>query len=490
MPLHAREKIGRNDPCPCGSGKKHKHCCLPGYAPSIDHVWARQHEESDRLTREITRFALRKFGERIYEAWQDFNMRDVPKPLEEAADERQIFMPYFLFQWNPDARRTTARGQGGVVARWYMLEKSKQLTAMQRMFLEQATTKPLSFYEVVWNEPGNRMRVWDVLVGGETEVIERSGSRHLRPGDLLFAQIWHQPELAVFGSMAPICIPPDKKIEVIELRKKLKRRIAKQNRYLTPHDLLRYAELIRATYLDIRDRLFLPPVLCNTDGDPLLFHTLTFRIESGEAAFDALAPLAMGRSRAELLDDAELGEDGKLRRVDFDWIKEGNRKIKTWDNTILGHIKISERLLIAEVNSEDRAKRLRKEIEKRLGSLAVHQSTLARTFEEMGKNTPQQKAEDEELRDAEMEAMLRDPEVRKQLQATMQKQVEGWVHEKIPALGGRTPLEAVRDPDGKEMVEALLLDWERRGESDVSPNQIRPDIGALRRLLDLAPRAS
>ena len=22
-------KIGRNQPCPCGSGKKHKHCCLP-----------------------------------------------------------------------------------------------------------------------------------------------------------------------------------------------------------------------------------------------------------------------------------------------------------------------------------------------------------------------------------------------------------------------------------------------------------------------------
>jgi len=22
--------IGRNDPCPCGSGKKYKKCCLPG----------------------------------------------------------------------------------------------------------------------------------------------------------------------------------------------------------------------------------------------------------------------------------------------------------------------------------------------------------------------------------------------------------------------------------------------------------------------------
>jgi len=30
-----------------------------------------------------------------------------------------------------------------------MLEKSKQLTAMERMFLGQATTQPLSFYEVV-----------------------------------------------------------------------------------------------------------------------------------------------------------------------------------------------------------------------------------------------------------------------------------------------------------------------------------------------------
>jgi len=492
MPLHAREKTGRNDPCPCGSGKKYKHCCLPGFVPSIDSLWARQHAESERLTQEITRFAARKFGDQIYEAWQDFNMRDVPPPLEEFSDERQVFMPYFFFQWNPDglSRRRTARGQGGVVARWYMLEKSKQLTAMERMFLEQATTQPLSFYEVVWNEPGERMVVRDVLIGGETEVIERSGSRTLRPGDLLFAQIWHQPELAVFGSMAPLAIPPDKKVEVIDLRKKLKKRMARQNRYLTPHDLLRYADLIRATYLGIRNALHTPPRLCNTDGDPFLFHTLTFRIESAEAAFEALASLAVGRSREELFDDAELDEGGKLRSVDFDWIREGNRKFKSWDNTILGHIKISAKRLIAEVNSENRAKRLRKQIEKRLGSPAVHESTIAQTLEEMRKNTPQQEAEEAELCEAELETLLADPEARKFLQATMQKQIESWVHEKIPALGGRTPIEAVRDSDGKEAVEALLLQWERHDEKDISPNQIRPDISAIRRLLNLAPRAS
>ena len=121
--------------------------------------------------------------------------------------------------------------------------------------------------------------------------------------------------------------------------------------------------------------------------------------------------------------------------------------------------------------------------------MATHESTLVQTLEEMRKNASQD-AKEAELHEAEMAAMLRDPGVRKQLQDVMQTQVETWIHQKIPALGGRTPLEAVRDPDGKEMVEALLLDWERRDEKDVSPNSIRPDISALRRLLNLAPQAS
>ena len=325
------------------------------------------------------------------------------------------------------------------------------------------------------------MAVRDVLIGGETEVIERSGSRTLRAGDMLYAQIWNQPELAVFGSSAPVCIPPGKKVEVIELRKKLRKKIAKQNRDLTAADLLRYADAIRAVYLDIRDALHAPVRFCNTDSDPLLFHTLTFRIDAVEAAFEALAPLSVGRTREELLDGAELDEGGRLRSVDFDWIKEGNRKFKTWDNTILGHIKLSEGHLIAEVNSENRAKRLHKEIEKRLGSGAIHQSTLAQTLEQMRNNAPAREAAKAASRDGETDARLLDPEVSKQLQAMMQKQVEGWVHQKIPALGGRTPMEAVRDRDGKEVVEALLLQWARHDEKRVSTNQIRPDISAIRR---------
>ena len=78
MALHAGEKIGRNDPCPCGRGRKYKHCCLRSDTPSVDSLWTRQHEDSARLNRERMRLAARKFGERIHEAWQDFVPR-IPK---------------------------------------------------------------------------------------------------------------------------------------------------------------------------------------------------------------------------------------------------------------------------------------------------------------------------------------------------------------------------------------------------------------------------
>jgi hypothetical protein len=130
MPLHARAKIGRNDPCPCGSGRKYKHCCIQSHTPSIDTLWARQHEDYARLTREMTRFAERKFEKQIYDAWQDFNLSDIPELLEQSSDELQVFMPYFLFQWDPDrpSRSKTAHRRGGVVARWFMLPSRRTAT--------------------------------------------------------------------------------------------------------------------------------------------------------------------------------------------------------------------------------------------------------------------------------------------------------------------------------------------------------------------------
>jgi len=435
----------------------------------------------------MMKFAALHFGEQLEEAWKDFEMSDFPEPLDEHEDERQIFMPYFLFHWDPfrPRSRKATRGNSGVVARAYALERAGQLSDLEQLILEQSATQPVSFHEVLWCKPGERMELRDILMGGDVEVFERLGSQGLQRGDILFAQVWNLKGYSILGCTAPICIPPKWKAEVIGLRRKLQKKIAKQNRNLAAGDLNRYADDVREAYLDIRDGLYAPPRLANTDGDPLVFHTMTFHIESADAAFEALAPLAVGRSKEEILDDAEYNEAGKLRCVEFDWLMKGNRKMSTWENTILGSIKISENSLVAEVNSEKRAERLRAEIEKRLGDAASHQSTVAKTADELLAESPKRGKNKAKIKEEAAEDILRDPEVRKMLQEKMQEQVDAWANEKVPALGGRTPMQAVKDPDGREIVESLLVQWERNAEDGLYSQGIRPDIARLRKILNL-----
>jgi hypothetical protein len=103
----------------------------------------------------------------------------------------------------------------------------------------------------------------------------------------------------------------------------------------------------------------------------------------------------------------------------------------------------------------------------------------------MMKQAKQRKAQRGAKEEIDQDDLLREPEIRRQVEAQVQKQVEGWVRTKVPALGGRTPLQAVADPDGREMVEALLQGWERKNEVPGSASIVRPDINALRRLLNL-----
>jgi hypothetical protein len=48
-------------------------------------------------------------------------------------------------------------------------------------------------------------------------------------------------------------------------------------------------------------------------------------------------------------------------------------------------------------------------------------------------------------------------------------------------------LQAIGDPDGREIVESLLLDWERRADEGAYQPGIRPDFDAVRKLLNLQP---
>lgn len=483
------ERIGRNDPCPCGSGRKYKRCCLQSEsAPAPeDTPWQRQREASDHLTGDMLKFGRRRFEGQLLEAWLDFNQTLFPKPLDELGAEREIFYPYFLFDWDPDRSplRRGRRPKAGIVARAFMEEKAKRLSDLELLILEQSIVQPLSFYEVIDCSPGHGMMLRDVLMGGETFVEEHSGSQYACRGDLAYGQLCRLPDVTTLSRMAPIVIPPRRKAEVVELRVALRRKIAKLNRDLAAEDLIHYRDKIRTVYLDIRDALHAPPRLTNTDGDPLAFHTLTYQVGSAQVAFDALASLAWGESKEDLLEDADFDENDALRGVSFDWRKEGNAMHPTWDNTIMGHIGISGRSMVVDVNSAQRAKMIREEIDKRLGMLAVLKETQVKTPEQMIEEGKRKKTSEGRLRDADADGQELDPEAQQEMREFLQEEFNAWVHLKIPALGGRTPMEAVAEPDGREIVESLLLEWERGGERATSPGVFRPDFGAVRKLLNL-----
>ncbi len=86
---------------------------------------------------------------------------------------------------------------------------------------------------------------------------------------------------------------------------------------------------------------------------------------------------------------------------------------------------------------------------------------------------------------SEKNPLMQNPEVRRQFADIIKRQWEGWIDEKIPALGGRTPRRMVKTKEGRESVQALLADAERRmGDPDTNDANIQ-GIRRVRELLGL-----
>ena len=72
-------KVGRNDPCPCGSGKKYKKCCLSKTYTSI----GRELTMQNKLIKDLIEFYHKNYMETIEDAkslfWGDFKPEDYLK---------------------------------------------------------------------------------------------------------------------------------------------------------------------------------------------------------------------------------------------------------------------------------------------------------------------------------------------------------------------------------------------------------------------------
>jgi len=453
-------KIGRNDPCPCGSGRKYKRCCLER-EQADELLWHRQRRLNETLPHELLAFTQDQLGElAVVEAWEQFWLWDESAPpMEPGEPELQAFIPWFQYDWRPDPNDTdldlgAPAAQG--IAAGYLREHGSDIEKFTREYLEAALATTFSFHEVVATRPGHSLQLHDLLTGTEQAVTEREASQYVQAGDILFARIVRLGSLAVIDGCSPTVIPPIEKAPILDLRNFMRRQPLD-----TDLDRLRECRFeLLDTYHEITERLHQPamPELTNTDGDPFRFHTLTFEIDSPRTAFDALKDLALDTGEDELLQDADLDEQGALARVEFPWLQRGNKQHGHWDNTVQGHITIDGDRLTAEVNSETRAEAFRELVEQRLGDAARHRGTTVQSPTAALDDVDP----DVEAAAAQSQAeLLEDPAVRQAVGDMLEKHYASWPDERMPALDNRTPREAVEDADGREMVEALLAQIER-----------------------------
>lgn len=451
-------KVGRNEPCPCGSGLKYKNCHLRavGGDEPADRLWQRLHELSLRLPTDLLRFVKNTYGLALVdEAWREFTLFEEER-FDKDSVHLPVFMPWFFYEWEPPAEGShvpEAEIGSFPVASAYLKSRGRNETPLATRYIQACLGSVFSFVDVLTVSPGTGFTMRDSLTGLESTVVEKTASKTVQKGDILFANIVSLDGLSILEGCSQIAFPPLEKAAIIQLRK----RIHKANPTVTADVLRDFGfEKLEIYHATVR-RLLNPtlPVLQNTDGDPLIFCRVTYTITSVGAAFDALRPLSLDHSEADLLAEATFDDGGQLLAVEIPWLKKGNAKM-AWQTISLGRIQIEGERLVAEVNSEERGKLFRTLADELLPEGCRHISTVLESVEAALKahrrDQPQQSEED--LNDR--------PEVKALLADHLRAHYRAWPRMKLPALNGKTPLQAMKTPEGREMVEALLLDLEQR----------------------------
>jgi hypothetical protein len=419
-------------------------------------------------------------------AWDQFS---VGSTIESEILRETIFIPWLVFTWRPHPSRhwqAAHKMEECQPAMAYLLEHGAHLDEYRKSFIREACAEPFTFFLVTAVEPHLSLTIRDLLLEREVTVKERHATETLRRGNIIYGRCISLGEQSILLGVGPVPLPPDKHTLILDIRDMM-RKAAGRKSVLDRAFLLAEDDFLRNRYFEIADQVLNPPppVLQNTDGDPLLFIKLKYDLLCPpEQVLEELKSLALPEFQQDILDDAEFDGTGHLIRASVTWQKKGNRLNPGWDNTSLGTIAIRSGALEIEVNSDRRAKEIRQEIKDRLGSRCRFLGEEHKSPEALlGGREGRSKARGEGRPPADdLESVP--PEFRAALQEQMKAHWEAWLDIPIPALKGQTPRAAARTPQGRERLEALLMEYEYRNDSALQP-ELRPDVAELRRRLGL-----
>ena len=434
-------------------------------------------------------FVSENLGPQIVgEAWKEFNESDTMEDCDPSSEMNAVFLPWFLFSWTfklkPKAPR---RYLETTVAEQFLQHNAALLTADEMALLMSAIRVPFTLCEIVEVKPGAGMTQFDLLRRTKYEVIERSASQTIKRGEIIYCATTEINGVRSNLATSPYALRPTSKLDVLRLRKWMVEEVASEE--LTAEDLCHFEAPIRRLYLTHLKAMFTPPQIANTDGDPLAPQRVYFDLlVSADAAFQAVKDLAKGTKSAELLRSATI-ESGSIIKADLPWLggKPEARK-RLAGKVLLGNIKIDRNRLIAEVNSNRRAQRIRRLIERRLGPAAKYKTTVIEPIEsqflERWRVAAAGARSETNATEGSGALPIDAPEVRALMEKTAKRHWEAWFDMPVPALDDMTPRQAAKTREGRELLESLLLLYEHHSDAD-SRNAFRPDIAALRRELGI-----
>lgn len=505
---------GRNDPCPCGSGKKYKKCCLRAVEENEFEYRRHLQVEADLIHR-LLDYANEMLGPvSVVDAWEEFNDYEEIEELGPLSPMNMVFMPWYTFNWIHEFKAKGKRFVETTVAESFLREHEQSLTTDEKTYLLSAIRCPYSFCEVIEVKPGVGVKLVDMFRRHEYEVVDRLASQSLKRGEIIYCATTQVGNTRTNIGTGPFPLRPIAKRDVLELRKEIAAEVGDET--LTDVDLHEFEADIRNLYLDLVEQMLAPPQLVNTDGDPLLPQKIYFDVDSVDDAFHALKDLAEGADESDLLEGAEI-EDGRVISVEIPWTGGNAEATKRLGGSVLlGLLKLHDDRLIAEVNSTERAELFRGLIEERLGDRVTYKTTLLEPLESAIAEMWEQAATGAEENSSSSRARaasarggfgvsgdsrsrsestfpsgspsLSDIEESPELLALMEELArshwDSWFDIPVPALNDVTPREAAKTPEGRDLLESLLLYYESQSDGS-SNNLINPDIPALRRELGL-----
>ena len=446
---------GRNDPCPCGSGRKYKHCCSgddDARLAALASATTRDSAISKLLT-----FAFQPAFDSDHSVaeivfWRDL-LNDVsPTELQWLMDSEDATIKYnswFLFDWDVDG--------SGTVADLFLQESSAQLTDAERQFIARLAGTHLRLYEVQEVDRGRGLRVLDLWTGARLYVVEKTATVQIVTWDLLGARVAPDGLGGNVFEGGLYLYPADAKEEIVsEFRKAFRRHQRKFPEDDAPAFFKKHGMMFNHLWLNLV--VFPePPQVVTAEGDPLIFCRAVFDTQHADEV----------RATIARQDRVRPADDGQLAWCEV--TDEGDRVLGTWT--------FEPKRVVLDATSQERAAKGRAWLEGLVGDLVRYRATALETVDQamnaLRRPRPASLLEERLEEHTEVVRELYD------------RHYHTWMDRPAPALGNRTPRAAAQTKLWRPRLVDLLKQLENGAERAALAGRPAYDFGWIWKELGL-----